>query len=115
MKKINLRLIVLLISFITISVSCKSKKEDMNTTPATTSVDTTTPTPAPAPVVISSDDELKKGVTDATKDYPSVKADVADSVINLSGEIKRADWQKLMPTLSSLHPKRVNSSSLTIK
>ncbi|MCW3092233.1 MAG: hypothetical protein JWP81_3302 [Ferruginibacter sp.] len=97
-------------------VSCKGKdKKSTETTVTNTVTDTpatTTPTP---PVTISGDDELRRGVTDATKDYPNVKAAVADSVITLTGEIKRADWQKLNPTLNSLHPKRVNSANLTIK
>lgn len=96
--------------------SCKGKDKDENT-PATTTADTSmsaSPVP-PAPVVIATDAALKTGVMDALKDYPSVKGEVADSVINLSGNIKRSDWQKLLPTLNSLHPKRVNSTNLTIK
>ncbi len=108
MKKLNLQLFVLAVLFAAFSfTSCKSKSKENTDAPVTTM--------APAPVAVSSDDELKKGVTDATKDYPGVKAEVTDSVINLSGDIKRADWQKLNPTLNSLHPKRINSTNLTIK
>ncbi len=113
MKKLNLQLFVLAVLFAAFSfTSCKSKSKE--NTGVTTNMDTSA-TMAPAPVAVSSDNELKKGVTDATKDYPGVKADVTDSVINLSGDIKRADWQKLNPTLNSLHPKRINSTNLTIK
>ena len=113
MKKTNLRLIIFAIAVAAVSFtsSCKSKTKETDT-PATTTADTSTNA---APVVISGDEELKRGVTDATKDYPTVHAEIVDSVINLSGEIKRADWQKLNPTLNSLHPKRVNSADLTIK
>jgi hypothetical protein len=69
---------------------------------------------SPAPVVISPDDALIKGVTDATKDYPSVKADVKDGVVTLTGNIKRADLQKLMMTLHSLNPKKIDNK-LAIK
>ena len=119
MKKLNVSLFILSVFFAgVIDTSCKSKnKESTDTSTKNSTADTSTtitPTP-PAPVDISSDDVLKQGVVDATKDYPTVKAEVVDSVINLSGEIKRTDWQKLNPTLNSLHPKRVNSAALTIK
>src|SRR5579871_2605481 len=77
---------------------------------------TITPPPPPAPVVtVNPDDELKKGVTDATKDFPTVKADVADGIITLTGDIKRSSLQKLMESLHSLKPKRIDNSKLTIK
>jgi osmotically-inducible protein OsmY len=76
---------------------------------------TITPPPPPPPVVtINPDDELKKGVTDATKDFASVKADVADGVITLTGDIKRSSLPKLMQSLNSLKPKKINNQ-LTIK
>jgi hypothetical protein len=117
MKKLKqflmLAVIVTALSF----ASCKSKNKGDNNAPATTTADTSmSSTPAPEqPVTVSSDDALKTGVTDALKDYPSVKGEVSDSVIVLTGSIKRSDWQKLMPTLNSLHPKHVNSNNLTIK
>jgi osmotically-inducible protein OsmY len=72
------------------------------------------PTAAPAPVVIAEDDALTKGVTDATKDFPSVKATVKDGVITLTGSIKRADLQKLMMSLNQLKPKKIDNK-LTVK
>jgi len=75
---------------------------------------TVPPPPAPAPVIISADETLKSAVTDATKDYPSVKASVNDGVITLTGDIKRAQLQKLMMTLHSLQPKKIENK-LTIK
>ncbi len=114
MKKLNVPLFMLVVLFAAFSItSCKSKSKE-NTDSSVTTADTSMHANT-APVTVATDDELKKGVMDATKDYSTVKADVMDSVINVSGEIKRADWQKLMPTLNSLHPKRVNSASLTIK
>lgn len=116
MKKLTLKLIVLAL-FITAFgfTACKSKPKENADAPATTTTLDSPVTEPAEPVVIASDDELKKGVADATKDYAGVKAEVVDSVIVLTGEIKRADWQKLNPTLNSLRPKRVNSANLTIK
>ncbi len=119
MKKLN-QLLLLGLFFTAFSfTSCKSKSKSDNAAPATISADSSlspsATTPAPAPVVVSNDNALQTGLTDALKDHPSVKGDVSDSVINLSGDIKRADWQKLVQTLNSLHPKRINSDKLTIK
>jgi len=73
-----------------------------------------TPQPSPAPVVIAEDDPLTKGVTDATKDYPSVNATVQDGVITLTGDIKKTDLPKLMMSLHTLKPKKIENK-LTIK
>jgi len=75
---------------------------------------TVAPQPAPAPVVIAEDDPLTKGVTDATKDYPSVNATVNDGVITLTGDIKKSDLPKLMMSLHTLKPKKIENK-LTIK
>jgi len=110
MKKLSIHLFILALVFAASSItSCKNKSDNSATTTTDTSMSSS------APVNISTNDELKKGVMDATKDYPTVKAEVMDSTINVTGEIKRSDWQKLNPTLNSLHPKRVNSAGLSIK
>ena len=72
------------------------------------------PPPAPAPVVIAADDPLTKGVNDALKDYPTVKASVSGGVVTLTGEIKRANLSKLMQSLHTLKPKKIENK-LTIK
>jgi osmotically-inducible protein OsmY len=72
------------------------------------------PPQLPAPVVISADDPLMKGVSDAIKDFPAVKADVQDGVVTLTGEIKRSALQGLMKTLNTLKPKKI-VNQLTIK
>jgi hypothetical protein len=116
MKKLNQLFMVAVFVTAFIFSSCKGKDKNENNAPVTTTSDSSmNATPTPPPPVIANDDGLKTGVNDALKDYPTVKGEVADSVINLSGSIKRSDWQKLMPTLNSLHPKRVNSTNLTIK
>jgi hypothetical protein len=92
--------------------ACKNKStESTTTTNTTTTVDTTGTT---APVQISSDDELNKGVRDATKDYPGVNATVNNGEITLTGEITRDRLPNLMQSLNSLHPKKINNN-LTIK
>ena len=74
----------------------------------------TPPVMAPAAPTVSPDAALSQGVTDATKDFPTVKASVNDGEITLTGNIKRADLQKLMQSLNSLNPKKINNQ-LTIK
>jgi hyperosmotically inducible protein len=72
------------------------------------------PPPAPAPVVIAADDPLTKGVADATKDFPGVKATVNDGVITLTGEIKKSKLTTLMQSLHALKPRKIDNQ-LTIK
>ncbi len=67
-----------------------------------------------APVQVSTDDALTTGVMDATKDHPTVQATVNDGVVTLTGEIKRDQLSKLMMTLNSLKPKKIENQ-LTIK
>lgn len=76
--------------------------------------DLTTTPPPPPPVTVSPDNALNQGVTDATKDFPTVTAAVNDGEITLTGSIKRADLPKLMQTLNTLKPKKINNQ-LTIK
>lgn len=76
---------------------------------------TVAPPPAPAPVEIAADDPLSKGITDALKDHPTVKATVTDGVISVTGEATAANWRKIKETLDGLKPKRVDASGLTIK
>jgi len=70
--------------------------------------------PVEAPVVISEDPVLIKNVADATKDFPTVKAEVKDGVIVLTGELKKASLITLMQHLSALKPKKIDNK-LTIK
>lgn len=74
---------------------------------------TTTPPPPPPPAV-SPDTALAQGVTDATKDFPTVKAAVNNGEITLTGSIKRSDLTTLMQSLNTLHPTKINNQ-LTIK
>jgi len=67
-----------------------------------------------APVVISTDEPLRMGAADATKDHPTVTATVMNGVITLNGEIKKSALPKLMMTLNTLRPTRIDNN-LTVK
>ena len=69
---------------------------------------------APPQVETSSDDMLNKGVSNATKDFPTVKAEVNGGVITLTGEISKVNLVKLMMALNALQPRKIENK-LTIK
>ena len=73
------------------------------------------PPPPPAPPVIAADDPLTKGITDALKDFPKVKATAAEGVITVTGETTKAEWKKIKMALDALHPKKVIANELKIK
>ncbi len=73
------------------------------------------PPPPPAPVQISGDDQLNKGITDALKDFPTVKATAKDSIITVTGEATAANWKKIKIALDGLKPKKVDAKELKIK
>lgn len=75
---------------------------------------TTTPPTPPPPPAVNPDTALSQGVTDATKDFPNVKASVNNGEITLTGSIKRSDLKTLMQSLNTLHPTKINNQ-LTIK
>ena len=92
-------------------VSCKGKKDNQEGT--TTTTETTAPTTT-APVVVNEDETLRKGVTDATKDFPDVNAAVNDGVVTITGSIERSRLPTLMQALNELRPKQV-VNNLNIK
>lgn len=73
------------------------------------------PPPAPAEPVISENDPLAKGVADALKDHPGIKATVTDGVITVTGEAKAAEWKTVKMALDGLRPKKVDRSGLKVK
>jgi len=105
----------------TISGVCKDEatKQTFETSVSTVKgvvsvVDNCTLIPPPpiaqtSPVLTASDSLLVKGVMDATKDFPGVKSTVKEGVITLTGEIKKSSLPKLMMTLNSLKPKKVEN------
>jgi hypothetical protein len=66
-------------------------------------------------VEVAGDDALRRGVQDATKDIKGLTSRVEDGVIYLSGTISRDDNMRITPTLSSLNPKRIDRTGLTVK
>jgi hyperosmotically inducible periplasmic protein len=70
---------------------------------------TVAPPAATAPVEITADDPLSQGLTDATKDFPSVKATVSDGVVTLTGSLKRSQLPALMKSINSLKPKKIDN------
>jgi hypothetical protein len=95
--------------------SCKNKNKDTTNSENTVSTtpETTTNTNT-APVTVSGDDELRRGVTDATKDFPGVQATVNNGEVTLTGSIKRDRVPTLMQSLNSLQPRKINNN-LTIQ
>ena len=67
------------------------------------------PPPPPMPVEVAADDPISKGVMDAIKDFTGVKADVKDGIVTLTGDIKKTELPKLMQSIMSLKPKRVDN------
>lgn len=92
----------------------ESEKTAKDTKGVKSVINNITVTPPAAPVVISPDEPLRQGVVDATKDHPTVTATVMNGVITLNGEIKKAALPKLMMTLNSLRPTRIENN-LTVK
>ena len=66
------------------------------------------PPPAQSPVADAMD-AMESAVKDAVKDHPTVSASVADGVITLTGSIKKDKLPKLMMTISSLKPKKIDN------
>jgi hyperosmotically inducible periplasmic protein len=69
----------------------------------------------PPPPTIASNEVLTAAVKAAIKDNPTVAAAVADSIVTLTGEIKKADLAKLMQKVQATHPKKVVSDKLVKK
>ncbi len=68
----------------------------------------------PPPPVITPDDPLTTAIKEAIKDNPTVTAAVANGVVTLTGEIKKADLPKLMQKVNATKPKKVENQ-LTVK
>jgi len=101
-------LLGLLLAGSTSFVACKDK--DKETTDTTTTAPAGEPAQTTAPVVVNEDDTLRKGVTDATKDYPGVTATVDNGEITLTGDVERSRLPNLMQSLNSLRPKKINNN-----
>ena len=107
MKKLSFKLMAIALAVMTTAElsSCKNKS-DKSTTNKTVDTSSTTTT---APVEVASDDALRSGVKDATKDYPTVTATVANGEVTLTGTLDRSKLQGLMQSINNLNPKKVNN------
>jgi osmotically-inducible protein OsmY len=65
--------------------------------------------PPPPPANVIPDSALSQGVIDATKDFPTVSASVNNGEVTLTGSIQRSDLTRLMQSLNSLHPIKINN------
>ena len=68
----------------------------------------------PAPDFTAIDAALNSGLADALKDHATVKAEVKDGVVTLTGEIRKRDLQKLMEKVNALNPQQV-VNNITVK
>ena len=93
--------------------SCEKEAKEVK---GVTSVVNNITVPAPqAPVEISADPALQESVNTVLRSYNTVKANVKDGVVTLTGEIQRPNLQPLMQALQALNPKRIDNTQLTIK
>ena len=68
----------------------------------------------PAPDFTSIDAALNTGLADALKDHKTVKAEVKDGVVTLTGDIRKRDLQTLMQKVNALNPREV-VNNITVK
>ena len=66
------------------------------------------------PVVISPDQLLKTAVDAALTEFSTLKADVQDGVVTLTGEIQRSALPRVMQAVSALNPKKIDNKA-TVK
>lgn len=67
------------------------------------------PPPAAVPMVQPGVADMMGAIKDATKDFPTVTASVADGVVTLSGSIKKDKLPRLMMAISALRPKKIEN------
>ncbi|WP_436416436.1 BON domain-containing protein [Petrimonas sp.] len=68
----------------------------------------------PAPDYTALDAALNTGLADALKDHKTVKAEVKDGVVTLTGEIRKRDLPTLMQKVNALNPQQV-VNNITVK
>jgi osmotically-inducible protein OsmY len=77
----------------------------------------TVPPPPPPPVVINPDDLLRKSIdsTFAAKGITGITAAIANGEVTLTGDVKKADLQKVMQAAMESKPKKVNNQMKIVK
>lgn len=75
------------------------------------------PPPPPAPVVINPDDVLRNSIDSAfkAKGITGITATVSGSVVTLTGNVKKADLQKVMQAANEIKPKKVVNQMVVTK
>ena len=68
----------------------------------------------PAPDFTAIDAALNTALVDALKDHKTVKAEVKDGVVTLTGEIRKRDLPTLMQKITALNPQQV-VNNITVK
>lgn len=68
----------------------------------------------PAPDYSEMDATLNDALPDALKDHPTVKAEVKDGIIILTGEVNEKDLPMIMEKVSALNPLKVENN-ITVK
>lgn len=77
----------------------------------------TVPPPPPPPVVINPDDLLKKAIdsTFTAKGITGITAAISNGEVTLTGDVKKADLQKVMQAAMESKPKKVNNQMKIVK
>lgn len=77
----------------------------------------TLPPPPPPPVVINPDDILKKAIdsTFAAKGISGITAAISNGEVTLTGDVKKADLQKVMQAAMESKPRKVNNQMKIVK
>ena len=68
----------------------------------------------PVPDFTAIDAALNTALADALKDHKTVKAEVKDGVVTLTGEIRKRDLPTLMQKVNALNPQQV-VNNITVK
>jgi hyperosmotically inducible periplasmic protein len=78
---------------------------------------TTVPPPPPPPVQINPDDVLRSTIQSAfdAKGIKGITATVSNGEVTLTGDVKKADLQKVMQVVNESKPKKVNQQMKIIK
>ncbi len=77
----------------------------------------TVPPPPPPPVVINPDDVLRSGIDAAfkAKGITGISSSVSNGEVTLTGNVKKADLQKVMQAANELKPKKVVNQMVITK
>jgi osmotically-inducible protein OsmY len=77
----------------------------------------TVPPPPPPPVVINPDDVLRNGIDSVfkAKSITGITTAVSNGEVTLTGNVKKADLQKVMQAANELKPRKVNNKMVVSK